>query len=653
MTGTGQMPGGPVVVPAAARHGPSALRRFLGFLRPFAATMAALGGAVVALRLLLLPVPLFYRQIVDRALPDRDPSLLLLLIGGLAAVLLVSKLLGFGLALLSARLQQGVLHEVRLALYAHLQRLDLGFYRRHATGGLLSRVMSDVAQVQGILSREVFEVGASALQLCAVGGLLLWLQPQLTLACALVFPVLIALVARFQQRLYRISRAMQERREALSARIQENLSGMRLIQTLAIEEERLGSTRAVSARLRDTVVRSEAIGAGANLLTLVLTDLPLTLFVWGYGGYLVIHGELTLGSLLAFYEYLMMLYDPVIRLFRFNLQLQVARAALDRLFEVLDTRPAVCDRAGARPLTVTAGSIRFAGVSLAYEPAGDLAVRDFALELAPGEVLGLVGPSGAGKSTVVNGLLRFLAPVAGRILVDGQDIEETTLASLRRQIGLVPQDVFLFSDTLAANIALGRPGATPEEIRAAARAAQAHDFIMALPEGYATVVGERGCGLSTGERQRIALARAFLQDPPILVLDEATSSLDAHSEELVQQALAELVRGRTTIVIAHRFTTLKLCQRIAVLAGGRLVELGSPAELHARNGLYRALLQAQQLGDPPGRGQAGEPVSARAAGEPAADPAGASGAAVQRKPAAEPGALATRLAAETEGHGSG
>ncbi|MBM4321129.1 MAG: ABC transporter ATP-binding protein, partial [Deltaproteobacteria bacterium] len=476
----------------------------------------------------------------------------------------------------------------------------------------LSRLMSDVAQVQAIVSRESCEVAASVLELLLVGGLLLWLDARLTAICVLVFPLLIGLVALFQQRLYRISRTMQERREALSAQLQESLSGMRLIQSLAIEERRLAATGATSARLRDTVVRSEVLGSGVNLLTTVLTDLPLTLFVWGYGGYLVLSGSLTLGSLLAFYEYLMMLYGPVIRIFRFNLNLQVARAAVDRLYEVLDSRPAVADLPGARPLAVPHGRIRFEEVSLAYEPAAPPSVQGLTLEVAPGEVLGLVGPSGAGKSTVVNGLLRFLRPAAGRILIDGQDLEQVTLASLRRQVGLVSQEVFLFSDTIAANIALGRPEATDEAIAAAARAAQSSEFIDELPDRYRTAVGERGLGLSGGERQRIALARAFLQDPPILVLDEATSSLDARSEELIRLALAELVRGRTAIVVAHRFSTLRLCHRIAVLAGGRLVELGSPEELAARDGLYRALLQAQLLEAPPP--PCPEPPAALAAG---------------------------------------
>jgi len=594
--------------PAVAGSPPfgPALRRFWGFLRPQRTGLVVLGLSVLGLRGLSLPLPLLYREIVDRALPQREGGLLLGLIVALAALLLATRVLGFVLQVLSTRIQQAVLHHVRLRLYAHLQRMDLGFFRRHSTGGLLSRILSDAAQVQSVLSRQTFEVLAGALQLVVVGGLLLWLQPRLALLCAGVLPVLLGLVALFQRRIYRLSRALQEQREALSARLQENLAGVRLIQALSLEERQLEATRATSAALRDTVTRGEVLGSGVNLLTLTLTDLPLTLFVWGVGGLLVLRDELSLGGLLAFYQYLMMLYDPVLRLLRFHLQLQAARASLDRLFEILDSPPAVRDRPDAQPLRAPHGHLRCEGLSLRYGPDQPAALRSLDLELQPGEVLGLVGPSGAGKTTLINGLLRFLEPCAGRILLDGQDLADVRLDSLRRKIGLVSQETFLFADTVRANVALARPGASEEELRRAAAAAQATDFIEALPQGWDTVLGEGGAGLSGGERQRLALARVFLQDPPLLLLDEATSALDARSEELVQRALACLLRGRSAIVVAHRFSTLRSCDRVAVLSGGRLVEQGRAAELAARGGLYRELLAAQVLDLPPAPGPAPE-----------------------------------------------
>jgi len=371
------------------------------------------------------------------------------------------------------------------------------------------------------------------------------------------------------------------------------------VQALALEPERLEVTRTTSLRLRDTVVRSEMIGASVNMLTISLTEIPLSLLVWGYGGYLVLDEAMSLGSLLAFQQYLMNLYEPVIRIFRFNVQLQVARAAIDRIYEVLDTEPVVTDPPHASEIEVPEGRIHFERVSYRYEPDGPLAVDEVDLRLQPGEVIGLVGPSGAGKSTMVHGLLRFLAPCSGRVVIDGQDTASVTMRSIRKRVGYVPQDIFLFSDSLRANIALACPNASDAEIEAAARAAQAHPFIERLEHGYDTVVGEGGLGLSGGERQRIALARAILQDPPILVFDEATSSLDANSEALIQGALEDLVRGRTTIIIAHRLSTLKLCDRIAVLSAGRLLQEGTHEDLCATEGLYRGLLQAQLIEAPP------------------------------------------------------
>ncbi len=572
----------------------SNLRRFLGFLRPELGRMGVVAGLVLVSRALALPLPLIYRDVVDEAIPARDTSTLLWLVAALAGVMLLGRIVGFGLQVTSTGLQQTVLHRVRMALYSHLQTMDLGFFRDHPTGGLLSRLMSDVAQVQSILSRETFEVLASGLQVLAVGGLLLWLQPGMTLTCALVFPVLLGLVALFQRRIYGISRGIQERREALGARFQENLSGMRLIQTLGLERISLASADGTSRALERTMVQAQVVGAGVNLLTVVLTDMPLTLFVWGYGGYMVIDGAMTLGSLLAFHQYLMMLYQPVIKLFRFNLRIQAARAAVDRIYQILDREPEIRDRAGAQALTVTRGEIRFQEVHAAYPGSDELALRGVDLHVPGGTILGIVGPSGAGKTTLVNLLLRFVEPSRGRVTIDGQDVTRVTLSSLRRSIGYVAQEVFLFHDTLYRNIALAREGATREQVEAAARAAHAHGFISALPEGYDTVVGERGVGLSGGERQRIALARVFLQDPAILVLDEATSALDARSEEAVQEAIRGLIRGRTVIIVSHRFSTLRLCQRLAVMAGGRVLEVGSHRELMEQSGLYRALVEASR-----------------------------------------------------------
>lgn len=573
----------------------SQLRRFLEFIRPHVGIFTLTGLLVLVVRAAALPAPMLYRAIVDDALPDGDKDRLLLYIIGLAGILFGGRIVGLGLHIAASKLQQSVLHDVRLSLYAHLQKLDMGFFQKHPTGGLLSRIMSDVTRVQTIISREMFEIAASVIQVVIVGGLLIWLNPRLSFISALVFPVLIVLVVIFQKRLYNIAKVMQERRETLSAKLQENLAGTRLIQAMALEDQRLRVTQLTSEELKKTIVRTEIIGNSVNLLSIMLTDLPLTIFVWGYGGYLVIDGQMTLGSLLAFHQYLMMLYDPVIRIFRFNIQLQMARASVDRLYEILDTQPVIKETVDAKPLLIEKGSIRLENLSLRYTEDEEDAVKNLTLDIKPGEVMGLVGPSGSGKTTVVNGLMRFLNPSTGRILIDGQDISKVAIHSLRKQIGLVAQDVFLFSDTVRANVTLANSEASQADLDSAVQNAQAHSFIQNTPEGYDTVLGELGAGLSGGEKQRISMTRVFLQDPPIFIFDEATSALDAQAETLIQQALEKIVQGRTTIIIAHRFSTLKLCHRIAVLRHGELVEIGTSDELIAQNGLYKALLESQQL----------------------------------------------------------
>ncbi len=586
---------------------PRTIRRFLSFLKPHKGALAGLCAVVFAARLAGLPIPLIYKTIIDRALPERDGALLLRLIIIFALLLILVRLLRFVLHVASAWVQQNVLHEVRVALYAHIQNMGLRFFKRHATGGLLSRIVSDVAQVQTVLSQEVFELAAAVVQLAVIGVLLFSLNLHLALYAAGVFPVLFLLAFLFQKKLYRVSRIMQEKRESLSARLQENLSGVQLIQSLGIEKARRGKVADESAALKRTVVRAESIGSSVTLCTFVLTDLPLTVLVWGYGGFLVLDNMLELGSLLAFSHYVKMLYDPVIRIFQFNVRLQTARASIERIYEVLDTEPEMKDRADAVSLRVKEGEIRFERVTLQYEPGVAPAVKAVDLVIEPGEVLGIAGPSGAGKTTLAAALLRFLSPVEGRILIDGRDLETVSRASLCRQVGFVRQHAFLFSDTIESNIALGRPEASRAEVIEAARFAQADGFISGLPRGYDTVVGEGGAGLSAGQRQRIALARVFLQDPPLLVFDEALSSVDAASEAMILDALKRIIRKRTVVMIAHRFSTLKLCRRIAVFAEGRLVETGSHETLQRKGGLYRALLDAQMFDGPPKGGADGGP----------------------------------------------
>lgn len=567
--------------------------RFLPFLRGHWRPIWFVGFLALATRAAALPAPLICRRIVDEILASHRDERLLGSVLGLACTLVASTVLGYTLQLVAIQLRQAVLHDVRLAILKHLSRMDLDFFRRQKSGGLLSRIMSDVSTVQSVLSEEVFHVAAAAIQVVVVGLLLFWLEPRLALVVALAVPMQVVLVKFFQRPLYRMSRRMQEQREALSAQVQENLGAMRLLQATTSESRELVRAGKASELLRDSLVKAERVGVGANSLSILLTEVPLALLVWGYGGKLVLSGSLTLGGLIAFHQYLLMLHQPVVRVFRFRIELESARAAVDRVWEVLDAKAAVREHPAAVPLVVQGGHVRFEHVTLAYSQEGEAAVRDVSFELKPGEVIGLVGPSGAGKSTIVNGLLRFLEPRAGRITIDGQDIRKVTLESLRKQIGLVDQDVLLLGDTIASNLTLACPKASPEQVERAARLTQAHEFILQLPKAYATVLGERGGGLSGGQRQRLALARVLVQDPPIMVLDEATAAVDARSEELIHDALAYAIRGRSAIIIAHRFSTLKLCHRIAVMQDGRIEEVGTRTELMRRRGLFTRLLAAQ------------------------------------------------------------
>ncbi len=544
---------------------------FLIWLRPHKQRLLVLALLVIGIRFLALPVPLIYRQIVDEALPGGDRELLTWSIIILGVLLISARLLIFLRQTQGAGLRQRVLHELRVQIYAHLQKMELGFFRDQPTGGLLSRVMNDVERIQAFVSEEIFEVSAAGVQVLIVGALLLWLNSHLALLAALVLPTLMILVALFQKPLYRISRAMQQRQEQLSARIQEDLAGIRLIQALHREAEQLQRNSKSSAALRDTLIHAETIGAGVNLLTFLLTEIPLNLLVWGYGGYLVIDGGLSLGGLIAFQQYLMMLYTPVVRIFRFNIQLQMARAALDRLHEILERSPRIREPLGAAILQVERGAICFEGVSLRYPESSASVLREIDLEIQPGEILGISGNSGAGKSTLVQALLRFLDPQAGQISIDGQRIDEVSLGSLRRAVGLVAQDTFLFGDSIRDNLLLAAPEADEAALMAALEAAGALGFVQ--EHGLDEVLGERGQGLSGGERQRLALARVFLQDPPILIFDEATSALDPGMERQIQKALLRIAAGRTTLIIAHRASTLDLCHRQIFLEEGRLKEI--------------------------------------------------------------------------------
>jgi subfamily B ATP-binding cassette protein MsbA len=433
------------------------------------------------------------------------------------------------------------------------------------------------------------------LMIVALAGVMLVREWRLALLAFVVFPFVGVAVRSIGRRLYRINKRAQEKVAELNVLLHESFAGAKIVkafQGAAHERERFDR---VNDRLLALALKDRRTDELTEPLMEVLAALGLMAALW-YGGHQVISGAMTPGDFFSFTAALALLYGPVRQLSRIANTVQQSTGSLERVFEILDMPPAIADRPGAIALAPFAREIRFEEVSFRYPEAEEPALRDISLTIRRGEVVAFVGMSGAGKSTLMDLLPRFHDVTTGRIVVDGHDLREVTQVSLRAQLGIVTQETFLFSDTIRYNIAYGRPGASAAEVERAARQAHAHEFVVATPEGYETLVGERGVRLSGGQRQRIAIARAFLKNPPILILDEATSDLDAESEFMVQQALGDLMRGRTVLVIAHRLATVRNADRIVVVHGGRLAEVGRHDELLARDGLYRRLYALQMEG---------------------------------------------------------
>ncbi|MGC9399822.1 MAG: ABC transporter ATP-binding protein [Anaerolineae bacterium] len=567
------------------------LKRMTRFLRPHWRPLLAT-GVLLLLRvgLRLLP-PQVQRQVVDDVIQNGNLTRLPWLIGALIGVQALTQLTDFGDMYLRHALGERFILDLRVRLYEHLQRLSLSFYNQTSTGELMSRVTNDVNAMEQFVTHGVPLTVVDLLRLSGAAMVLLVMSRRLALIVLAPLPLLALGLRLFNTRVRPIYRRVRDRLGDINARLQDNLAGIRVIQAFDREESELQTFRGVSERYYDE--RVQAIRLWATFFpALHFLSAAGGALVLGFGARMVIREQLSLGTLVAFLSYITSFYEPLRRLTEVDNTFQQATAAAERIFELLDEKPEIEDAPDAVTLDEVRGEVRFDDVHFRYGN-GDEVLHDIDFHMAPGEVVALVGPSGAGKTSIANLLCRFYDPGHGRILLDGHDLRELSLASLRRHVAVVLQDTFLFNTTVRKNLTYGHPEAGEAELIAAAKTAYAHDFIMALPEGYDTEIGERGVRLSGGQKQRLALARAILTDPRILILDEATSSVDAEAEYLIQQALKQVLKGRTALIIAHRLSTIRDADKIIALENGRIREVGDHRDLLARDGLYSQLYERQ------------------------------------------------------------
>jgi ATP-binding cassette subfamily B protein len=602
------------------------LLRVLGYARPYWRSLSLVLVAIVVIALLGLVPPLLIRDLIDNVLPNEDNARLNLLALGMIGIPVVSGLIGVGQRYLGARVGEGIIFDLRQAMYDHLQRMSLRFFTHTKSGEIVSRFNNDVVGAQSAVTGTLPNIVTNGVTLISTLVVMISIEWRLALLSVVVLPLFLLPARRVGRVLRRIRRQAMEYNADMSNIITETLgiSGVLLVKTFGRQRQEVARFRGTNRNVRDIGVRRALVGRWFFLGLGIASAIGTALIYW-MGGYMVLGGAITVGTIVAFAAYLTRLYGPISSLSNVQVEFAQSMVSFERVFEYLDLPVEIEDEKGAVELERVDGLVRFEGVSFSYlaedegvelppaepgeqgEQAGEAggaittrrwALRHLSFEIAPGQLAALVGPSGAGKTTITYLLPRLYDPSEGRITLDGYDLRTVTQESLAQQVGMVTQETYLFHDTVRANLLYARTGATQAEVEAACRAANIHDFVAALPEGYDTVVGERGYRLSGGEKQRLSIARVILKDPCLLILDEATSHLDSHSEALIQAALEPLLAGRTSLVIAHRLSTILAADRILVVDEGRLVEQGTHAELLARGGLY-AFLYETQFGEEP------------------------------------------------------
>ena len=565
--------------------------RILSYIKPymhrlifamFCTIMAAAGN---------LYIPWIIKDMIDEVLADKNGTMLNWIAASIIAIFVVRGLFWYGQNYLMSYVGQSVIIDIRAAVFKKLQRLSVSFYDKNKTGTIMSYVTNDVNALQSAMVENTIEMITEGFILIGSVVAMIYLDWRLTLFTVCTFPVVLWFMEFFGKKIRKTGGRIQECTADITSVLQESVASARVIKSFVREDYEVDRFDVENrANFRANMKNAQLMATLTPVVELVAA-IGVTMIIW-YGGNNVINGTITAGSLVAFLTYAVNISNPIKRLTRVIGNIQKALAAAQRVFMIIDMPEEIAESRDAKQLPEVSGKVEFQNVSFAYDDKGNV-ITDLSFSVKPGEVIAIVGPSGAGKSTIANLLPRFYDVNKGDIKIDGHSVREVTLDSLREQVGMVPQETMLFNGSVYNNILYGRLDATKEEIEAAAKAANAHDFIMQLTDGYETKLGDRGVNLSGGQRQRIAIARAILKNPRILILDEATSALDTESERVVQEALDRLMVGRTSFVIAHRLSTVKNADKILVLEKGNLVESGTHDELLALDGLYAHLYKIQ------------------------------------------------------------